>query len=55
MFVQSSGVEVEVISHKRQRCGSTFHVPVNYTKVTSENSRYAVWCGGSLMASLVRT
>ena len=32
--VQSSGVEVDVISHKRQR--------------------YAVWFGGSLMASLVR-
>lgn len=31
---KSSGVEVDVISHKRQR--------------------YAVWFGGSLMASLVR-
>ena len=31
--VQSSGVEVDVISHKRQR--------------------YAVWFGGSLLASLV--
>jgi actin-related protein 3 len=34
-LVQSSGVDVEVISHKRQR--------------------YAVWFGGSLLASLVRT
>ena len=33
--MKSSGVEVEVISHKRQR--------------------YAVWFGGSLMASLVRS
>jgi actin-related protein 3 len=33
MFWQSSGVEVDVISHKRQR--------------------YAVWYGGSLLASLV--
>jgi actin-related protein len=33
MFWQSSGVEVDVISHKRQR--------------------YAVWFGGSLLASLV--
>ena len=32
--MKSSGVEVDVISHKRQR--------------------YAVWFGGSLMASLVR-
>ena len=34
MAVQSSGMEVNVISHKRQR--------------------YAVWYGGSLMASTVR-
>lgn len=33
-FSQSSGVDVDVISHKRQR--------------------YAVWFGGSLLASLVR-
>ena len=34
LAAKSSGVEVDVISHKRQR--------------------YAVWFGGSLMASLVR-
>lgn len=44
-----------MISHKRQRCGFTFHAPVNISKLTSENSRYAVWYGGSLLASLVRT
>ena len=31
------------------------HVPVNVSKLTSANSRYAVWYGGSLLASLVRT
>ena len=50
---QSSGVEVDVISHKRQRfvlflsttCCSESEA-INYLS-------YAVWFGGSLLASLV--
>lgn len=51
---QSSGVDVDVISHKRQRYVSPLAVSWLNLPV-SPTYRYAVWFGGSLLASLVRS
>ena len=48
-YSKSSGVEVDVISHKRQRLVSNPFQVVPLISFT----RYAVWFGGSLLASLV--
>ncbi|KAJ7608137.1 hypothetical protein DFH06DRAFT_1347172 [Mycena polygramma] len=48
--LKSSGVEVEVISHKRQWLVFIFVRNMNVLKFS--HVRYAVWFGGSLLASL---
>lgn len=52
-LLQSTGVEVDVISHKRQRFKLQRFGIMN-PFLTFGSYRYAVWFGGSLLASLVR-
>ena len=50
--LQSSGVEVNVISHKKQR--SALHLSYIFLALTlALSNSFAVWYGGSLLASLV--